>query len=147
MCCIYKLLPNKVIKTARIRNRYNQVPHLSQDCKWKSNKTTMNITNKSKEVSPFPSGDHKAAMNRRESMTNTRLKLNKRSTKEVPPCNGQKKYFTVLLRPVSWRANLTLGSQWVCPIDKDGKFNLSINGSKCYVVSVVLGLTGMVHVA
>ena len=62
----------KVRKTVRIRNRYNQVPHLSQDTKWEGNKITINITNKSQEVSPFPSGDHKAAMNRRESMTNTR---------------------------------------------------------------------------
>ena len=50
----------------------NQVPHLSQDTKWESNTITINITNKSKEVSHFPSDDHKAAMNRRESMTNTR---------------------------------------------------------------------------
>ena len=35
------------------------------------------------KVSPFPAGDHKAAMNRRESMTNTRHKLHKWSTKEV----------------------------------------------------------------
>ena len=33
-------------------------------------KTQLNITNKSQEVSPFPAGDHKAAINRRESMTN-----------------------------------------------------------------------------
>ena len=61
----------KVRKTARIRNRYNQVPHLSQDTKWESNKITINISNKSQEVSPFPSGDYKAAMNRRESLTLT----------------------------------------------------------------------------
>ena len=42
--------------------------------KCKSNKITINTTNKSQEVSPFPSGDHKAEMNRRESMTNTRHK-------------------------------------------------------------------------
>ena len=36
----------------------------------KGNKITINITNKSQLVSPFPSDDHKAAMNRRESMTN-----------------------------------------------------------------------------
>ena len=29
----------KARKTARIRNRYNQVPHLSQDIKWESNKS------------------------------------------------------------------------------------------------------------
>ena len=52
----------KVRKMAKIRNWYNQVPHLTQDTTWESNKTTINITNKSQEVSPFPSGDHKAAM-------------------------------------------------------------------------------------
>ena len=46
----------KVKKTARIRNRYNQVPHLSQDTKWESNIITINITNKGQEVSPFPQG-------------------------------------------------------------------------------------------
>ena len=64
----------KVRKTARTRNRYNRVPHLSQDTKLESNKITINITNNSQEVSPFPSGDHKAAMNRRESMMDTRHK-------------------------------------------------------------------------
>ena len=52
----------------------NQVPHLTQDTTWESDKTHLNITNKSQEVSPFPAGDHKAAMNRRETMTNTRHK-------------------------------------------------------------------------
>ena len=80
---------DKVRKTAKIRRRYNQVPHLTQDTTWESNKNTINITNKSKEASPFPAGDHKAAMNRRESMRNTRHKKHKRSTKEVPPWNGQ----------------------------------------------------------
>ena len=37
-----------------------------------SNTITVNITNKSQEASPFTSGDHKAAMNRRKSMRNTR---------------------------------------------------------------------------
>ena len=64
----------KVRKTAKIGSRYNQVPHLSQDTKWASNTITINITNMSQEVSPFLSGDHKVAMNRRESMTNTRHK-------------------------------------------------------------------------
>ena len=51
------------------KDQDNQVPHLSQDTKWETNKITINITNKSQEVSPFPSGDIKAAMNRRASMT------------------------------------------------------------------------------
>ena len=41
-----------------------------------SSKCTINITNKCQEVSPFPSGDHKAAMNRRKGMTNTRHNIN-----------------------------------------------------------------------
>ena len=69
--CYYGMY--KVRKTARIRNRYYQVSHLSQNTKWESNKITINITNKIQEVSPFPSGDHKTAMNRRK----------------VPPWNGQ----------------------------------------------------------
>ena len=62
---------SRVGKAAKIMNRYNRVQHLTQDITWKSDKTQPNITNKSQEVSPFPSGDHKAAMNRRESMSNT----------------------------------------------------------------------------
>ena len=64
----------KVRKTARIKNRYNQEPHMSQDTKWDSNKITINITNKSQAVSHFPSRDDKAAMNRHKGMTNTRHK-------------------------------------------------------------------------
>ena len=55
-------------------NRYNQVLHMTQDTTRESDKTQLNITNKSQEVSPFLAGDHKAAMNRRESITNTRHK-------------------------------------------------------------------------
>ena len=62
---------------ARIRKRYNQVPHPTQDTTWESKKNTLNITNKSQEVSPFPAGDHNAAMNRRQSMRNTRHKKHK----------------------------------------------------------------------
>ena len=64
----------KVRKEAKIRKRYNQVPHSTQDTTWESNKNTINITNNSQEVSPFRAGDHKAAMNRRKSMRNTRRK-------------------------------------------------------------------------
>ena len=58
----------KVRKVAKIRNRYNQVQHLTQDTTHGSDKTHLNITNKSQEVNHFPVGDHKAAINRRESM-------------------------------------------------------------------------------
>ena len=64
----------EVRKTAKIRKRCNQVPHLTQDTTWESSANTINITNKSQEVNPFQAGDHKAAINRRESMTSTRHK-------------------------------------------------------------------------
>ena len=68
-----KVLSVKVRKTAKISNQYNQEPHLTQDTTWeRDKKLQLDITNKSQEVSPFPAGDHKVAMNRRESMTNTR---------------------------------------------------------------------------
>ena len=47
---------------------------MSQDATRESNNTHFNTTNESLEVSPFPLGDHKTAMNRREIMTNTRQK-------------------------------------------------------------------------
>ena len=40
----------KVRKTAKIGKGYNQVPYLTHDTTWESNKNTVNITNKSQEV-------------------------------------------------------------------------------------------------
>ena len=75
----------QVSKGAKIRNRYNQVPHLTQDTNGKVKNSQLDTTNESQEVSPFQAGDHKAHINRcaqRHSKQN-------RSTKEVPPWNGQ----------------------------------------------------------
>ena len=77
----------KVSKGAKISN---QVPHLTQDTNGKVTNSA-DTTNKSQEVSPFPAGDHKAHINRcaqRHSKHKTEQK-HKRSTKEVPPWNGQ----------------------------------------------------------
>ena len=64
--------PVNVGKKANIRNRYNQVPHLTQDTTWDSDKNRRNYhIHDSQEVSPFPAGDHEAAMNRQDSMTDT----------------------------------------------------------------------------
>ena len=52
----------KVRKLTKSRNQYNQVPQLTKDTTWENDKTQLNITNESQEVSPFPAGDHKAAM-------------------------------------------------------------------------------------
>ena len=60
----YNICLKKVSKDAKIRIRYNQVPHLTQDTNGKV-KTQLYTTNKSQEVSPFPAGDHKAQISRR----------------------------------------------------------------------------------
>ena len=86
ICVIFE-----VSKGAKIRNRYNQVPHLTQDTNGKVTNSQLDTTNESQEVSPFPPGDHKAHINRRaqrHSKHKTGQK-HKRSTKEVPPWNGQ----------------------------------------------------------
>ena len=52
---------------AMIRNRYNQVPNLTQDTTGGSDKNTRkHDTQESQEVSLFPTGDHKAAKNRQK---------------------------------------------------------------------------------
>ena len=50
---------------AKIRNRYNQAPHLTQTTNGKATTLHIDITNESQEVSPFPTGDHKASINKR----------------------------------------------------------------------------------
>ena len=55
----------KVSKGAKIRDWYNQVPHLTQDTNGKVTNSQLDTTNESQEVSPFPAGDHKAHINRR----------------------------------------------------------------------------------
>ena len=81
----------KVSRGAKMRSRYNQVPHPTQDTNGKVTNSQLDTTNESQEVSPFPAGDHKAQINRRaqrHSKHKTEQK-HKRSTKEVPPWNGQ----------------------------------------------------------
>ena len=50
---------------ATIRNRYNQIPHLTQDTNEKLTNSQLDTINESQEVSPFRAGDHKAHINRR----------------------------------------------------------------------------------
>ena len=54
----------KVSKGAKIRNRYNQVPHLTQDTNGKVTNSQLDTKNESQEVCPFPADDHKAHINR-----------------------------------------------------------------------------------
>ena len=55
----------KISKGAKIRNRYHQVSHLTQDTNGKVTKSQLDTTNESQEVSPFPAGDQKAHINKR----------------------------------------------------------------------------------
>ena len=43
----------KVSKGAKIRNQYNQVPHLTQDTNGKVTNSQLDTTNESQEVSPL----------------------------------------------------------------------------------------------
>ena len=53
-----------------VRNRYNQIPHLTQGTIWESDKhTRKHNIRESQEVSPFPAGDYKAARLRQGSLT------------------------------------------------------------------------------
>ena len=93
ICINYECAVNnpKVSKGAKIRNRYNQVPHLTQDTNGKVTNSQLNTTNESQEVSLFPAGEHKVHINRRAQRHSKHKKeqKHKRSTKEVPPWNGQ----------------------------------------------------------
>ena len=70
----------KVYKGAKIRNRYIQVPYLTQDTNGKVTNSELDTTNESQEVSPFPAGDHKAQI--------TDVQRHSKH-KEEPPWNGQ----------------------------------------------------------
>ena len=50
----------EVSNGAKIKNRYNQVPHLTQDTNGKVTNSQLDTTKESQEVSPFPADDHKA---------------------------------------------------------------------------------------
>ena len=58
---------------AKIRNRYNQIPHLTQDTNWKVTNSRLDTTDESQEVSPFPAGDHKAHINIKDPQKKSRL--------------------------------------------------------------------------
>ena len=65
-----------VSKDAKIRNRYNKVPYLTQDTNGKVTNSQLYTTNESQEVSPFQAGDHKEQINRREQRHNKHKQKN-----------------------------------------------------------------------
>ena len=90
---------HKVSKGAKIRNRYDQVPHLTQDTNWKVTNSQLDTTNESQEVSPFPAGDHKAHINRRTQRHSNHKKHIKDPQKSTA-LERSVKYFTGGLKPV-----------------------------------------------
>ena len=73
----------KVSKGAKIRNRYNQVSHLTQDINGKVTNSQLDTANESQEVSPFQEGDHKEHINRRAQM-HSKYKTEKQNIKYPP---------------------------------------------------------------
>ena len=84
----------KVSKDAKIRSRYSQVQHLTQDTNGKVTNSQLDTTNESQEVSPFPAGDHKTHINRRAQM----------HSKHTAEKNTQKKYRLGTVSIFYWRA-------------------------------------------
>ena len=67
----------KVSNDAKIRNRHNQEPHLTQDTNGKVTNSQLDTTNESQEVSLFPADDHKAhKTDVHKDIANTRQKKN-----------------------------------------------------------------------
>ena len=95
----------------------NQVPHLTKDTNGKGTNSQLDTTNESQYVSPFPAGDQKAHINRRTQRHSNHKtgKKHKRSTKEVPPWNGQQYILLEGVKPVSRRTILPLNSD----VDQD----------------------------
>ena len=86
-----RIMPIKVSKDAKIRNRYNQVPQLTQDTKGKVTNSQLDTTKESQEVSPYPAGDHKTHINRRTQ------RHSKHKTEKTNIKCPQKKYITPLI--------------------------------------------------
>ena len=54
-CKEKKLIVKKIRKAAKIQNRYNQVPHLTQDTTWESDKNIIKHHKREPIGQPFPS--------------------------------------------------------------------------------------------
>ena len=74
-CLVMPDKTGKVERKAKIRNRFNQVPYLTLNTIWESDKSTRkHNTQESQEVSHFPAGDPEAARKRHVSITKINTK-------------------------------------------------------------------------
>ena len=91
-------------KGAKLRNRYNQVPHLTQDTNGKVTNSQLYTTNESHEHSPFPASDHKAQINRRTQKHNKhKAKKTLKDPHKKYRLGTVSNYFTGGLKPVTRR--------------------------------------------
>ena len=65
-------------RKAKVINQHKQVLYLTQNLIWKSDTNTQ----ENQEVSHFPTGDHKAARNRQDSITKKILNMNKKTDQQ-----------------------------------------------------------------
>ena len=81
----------KVSKGAKIRNRYNQVPHLTQDTNGKLTNSQLDAKTRVKRSALSQQVTTKHIKNKRvqRHIKHKTEQKHKRSTKEVPPWNGQ----------------------------------------------------------
>ena len=95
----------EVSKGATIRNRYNQVPHLTQDTNGKViNSQLLTVRHHKREPigQPFPSSDHKAHINRRaQRHSKHKTDKNIKDPQKKYRLGRSVKYFAGGLKPVS----------------------------------------------
>ena len=76
-------------------NRYNQVPHLTQDSNGKVTNSQLDTTNESIEVSPFSACDQKAHINRRvQRQSKHKTEKNIKDPQKSTDLERSVKYFT-----------------------------------------------------
>ena len=104
----------KIRKKEKIRDRYNQVSHQTQDTMGENHKTREyhNIL-ESHKVSHFTTGDRKAARNIQESMTRTNKKLTKRIHNKSTPLELS------LSKELGWGLNVLNGTSRTLSSDQD----------------------------
>ena len=92
---LFQMLLSRVSKGAKIKKRYNQVPHLTLDTNGKVTNSQLYTINESQEVSPFPAGDHRAQINRRAQRHNKhKTEKTKNIHKRSTALERSVKYFT-----------------------------------------------------
>ena len=123
----------QVIKVAKITNQYNQVPHLTENTTWESDKHTFKHQRRDQEGSLFPAGDHKAAMNRRESNVNNTNGPQNKSCSLCPCCLVFKNIYAKII-----------GRRLKSPLARK-ELNASIARASCWTRGLNFGLSLHLH--